>query len=451
MKIFSYKKLLSGFLAILLLVNVNQVFAETDNDVLGINADAAILVEASTGKILYQKNVDTVLGIASMTKMMTEYLLLEAINDGRVSWDQEYTVSDYVYKVSQDRSLSNVPLVKAGKYTVKELYETMAIYSANGATIGIAEVIAGSETNFVKMMNEKAAALGLKDYKFVNSTGLNNSDLQGMHPDGTGENDENVMSARTTATLAFHLLNEYPEILQTASISEKTFREQGEYPIDMDNWNWMLPELVYGYEGVDGIKTGYTQFAGYSFTGTAKRNGIRFITVVMNAKDNDGTATRKARFDETAKLFNYAFSNFSIEQIYPTNYQIEGESLLQVIKGKEKEVEIYTTASISTVVKRGEEQLYEPVYKVDKSILTEDGKLTAPIEENSKVGYMTVTYKGETDYGFLTTKGEESVKADLKTKSAVEKANWFVLTMRGIGGFFGDIWTSVSETVKGWF
>ena len=120
-----------------------------------------------------------------MTKMMTEYLVLEAVKNKKINWDQKYTPSEFVYKISQNRELSNVPLRRDGNYTAKELYEAMAIYSANGATIGFAEIIAGSETNFVKMMNEKAAELGLTNFEFVNSTGLENQDLIGMHPDGT--------------------------------------------------------------------------------------------------------------------------------------------------------------------------------------------------------------------------------------------------------------------------
>jgi D-alanyl-D-alanine carboxypeptidase (penicillin-binding protein 5/6) len=158
-----HKSLVLSLLTIFCLASflpLNRV--EAAQDPLNIEADAAILVEAKTGKILYQKNIDTVLGIASMTKMMTEYLLLEAIKEQRVKWDQEYTVSDYVYKISQNRNLSNVPLRKDGKYTVRELYEAMAIYSANAATVAIAEIVAGSEENFVKMMKEKAEQLGLK-------------------------------------------------------------------------------------------------------------------------------------------------------------------------------------------------------------------------------------------------------------------------------------------------
>lgn len=193
--------------------------AETD---LGLTVDAAILIDADTGKILYEQNAETALGIASMTKMMTEYLLLDAIKEGSITWDQQYNVTEYTYKVSQNRLLSNVPLRADGTYSIKELYEAMAIYSANAATIAIAETIAGTEKEFLKLMNKKAEELGLENYKFVNSTGLNNSDLLGMHPEGTGENDENVMPARSVAKLAYHLLKDHPDMLETAKIPKKS-------------------------------------------------------------------------------------------------------------------------------------------------------------------------------------------------------------------------------------
>ena len=200
---------------------------------------------------------------------MTEYILFEAIESGKITWDQEYKVNDYTYKISQDRRLSNVPLRADGTYTIRELYEATAIYSANAATIAIAETIAGTETEFLTLMNEKAEELGLKDYKFVNTTGLNNADLQGMHPKGTGPEDENIMPAKSVAKLAYHLLKDFPEVLDTTSINTKIFREGTEDAIKMDNWNFMLPGFVYEYPGVDGLKTGTTNFAGYCFTGTA--------------------------------------------------------------------------------------------------------------------------------------------------------------------------------------
>ena len=185
--------------------------ASTDaEESLNLLVDGAILIDADTGKILYEQNADTALGIASMTKMMTEYLLFEAIENGQVTWDQQYSVTDYTWKISQDRVLSNVPLRRDGSYSIKELYEAMAIYSANAATIAIAETIAGTESEFVNMMNKKAEEMGLEGYKFVNSTGLSNADLQGMHPQGTGPKDENVMPAKSVAKLAYPFVERLP-------------------------------------------------------------------------------------------------------------------------------------------------------------------------------------------------------------------------------------------------
>jgi serine-type D-Ala-D-Ala carboxypeptidase (penicillin-binding protein 5/6) len=444
-----FRKQLSGMLALILLLGLfsgnHRASAE---DTLNINADAAILIDAKTGKVLYGKNPDKVLGIASMTKMMTEYLLLEAVAEGRVKWDQEYAVSEYVYNVSQDRSLSNVPLRRDGTYTIQELYEAMTIYSANGATIAIAETIAGSESNFVKMMTDKANELGLKDFKFVNSSGLNNSDLKGMHTVG-GAEEENLMSARATAKLAYHLINDYPEVLETTSIPSKTFRKGTDDAIEMDNWNWMLPELVFKYEGVDGLKTGTTDFAGYCFTGTATRDGDRYITVVMNAKGEGGEGTYKSRFDETRKMLDYAFSNFSSEEILPKNYQVKGNKTLPVVKGKEGQVKISTKEALELVIKKGEKENYKPVLVLDKKLLNEDGELTAPIKKGDRVGYVTIESKDGQPIQFLDDKN--AVQVDVIAAESVEKANWFVLSMRAIGGFFGDVWGSVSSTVKGWF
>ncbi|PKR82526.1 serine hydrolase [Heyndrickxia camelliae] len=422
------------------------------DDVLDVHANGAIAIEASTGKVLYAKNADTALGIASMSKMMTEYILLESIKEGKVKWDQEYTPSDYVVKISHNTSLSNVPLRKDMKYKIIDLYHAMAIYSANAATIAIAETIAGSETNFVKMMNEKAKELGLKDYKFVNCTGLNNSDLQGMYPKKFGgPTDENVMSARAAAKLAFHLVNDYPEMLKTSSIPKMVFHAGPGEDINMQNWNWMLPTLVYGSKdnGVDGLKTGTTDFAGSCFTGTAMRNGMRVITVVLNATDSKGKSTKSSRFDETKKLMDYAFSNFTVKEVYPKNYQITKHKTLPVLKGKEKSVKLETKEPLRLVVQNGEDKAYNPVLELNKKKLDKDGNLLAPVKKNEVVGKLVAEYKGSKDYGYLY--GQKSASVDVVTANNVDKANWFVLMMRGIGHFFANIWGGVTSTVKGWF
>ncbi|WP_338752454.1 D-alanyl-D-alanine carboxypeptidase family protein [Bacillus sp. FJAT-52991] len=416
-----------------------------------VNASAAILIDGETGQILFEQNPDQLLGIASMTKMMTEYLLLEAINEKKVTWDQQYTVSEYAYKISQDRSLSNVPLRLGETYNVRELYEAMTIYSANGAAIAIAEVVAGSETEFVKLMNKKAKELGLKDYKFVNASGLSNSDLKGMHPKSGTPEDENVLSARATAKLAFELLEDYPEVLETASIPKKSFREGTTDEIKMSNWNWMLPSLLFGYEGMTGLKTGTTDFAGSCFTGTAERDGRQLISVVMNAKDESGKSSPEARFVETKKLLDYGFDQFEQKEIFKKGYQVKGQEAVDVPKGKSKQVAVQTETPLVLNVKKGENTKYKPYIEYKSSVLNEENQLEAPVKKGEVVGFLSaIPEKGE-PVKYLTAEEEKQANSPVVVKETVEKANWFVLSMRAIGSFFSGAWSGLVDMVTGWF
>lgn len=410
-------------LAMMSLGSNGKAFAEEQ---LNMSAESAILADADSGRILFQKNPDELLPPASMTKMMTEYIILESVKQGKISWNQKISISEYAHNVSQKRSLSNVPLRIDDQYSIKELFEATAIYSANGAAIALAETLGGTEENFVKMMNEKAAAMGLKDYKFINCTGLNSSDLVGLNPNASATDEENLISARSAAMIAYRLLQDYPEILQTSSIAKKTFREGTTDAIKMDNWNWMLPSLVYKYEGVDGLKTGSTPTAGYSFTGTAKRNGIRFITVVMK------TESYKARFAETRVLLDYGFANFMKKEIIPAGYIIKDKSVLPVIKGKEKLVNVASKKPLNILIRRGEEKLYEPNFLPDKTKLSPEGALIAPVSKGQKAGYFTVKYKGASNYGYLTAEGPITDRVDAVATTSVEKANWLVLLFRWV-------------------
>ncbi|GAB6259723.1 D-alanyl-D-alanine carboxypeptidase family protein [Bacillus sp. BA3] len=412
-----------------------EAVAESDN--LGLKAEAAIIIDGETGQIVYEKNADKVLGIASMSKMMTEYIIMESIENGKISWDQKVKINKYVHDLSKAPNLSNVGLTEGEDYTVKELYQAMAVYSGNAATVALAQLVSGSEKSFVKLMNEKAKELGLKNHKFVNASGLNNSDLLGQFPSGD-EDDENIMTAKDTALLAYRLINDYPEVLKIASIPKLKFRDGKEYP----NFNWMLPGLIFEYKGVDGLKTGSTDFAGYGHTGTVIQDGQRYITVVMKSTN------KNERFADSTKLMNYAYATFKKEKVLPANYQVKGKETLSVVKGKEKDVKIQSEKAIELLVENGEKDNYKTDLVIDKNKLNDDGKLTAPIKKGEKLGYITVTPKKGEDYGYING---DQVKVNVVAAESVEKANWFVLSMRAVGGFFGDVWSSVASTVKGWF
>ncbi|WP_245711730.1 serine hydrolase [Gracilibacillus ureilyticus] len=411
---------------------------------LEVSAESAIVVDAKTGKILYQKNADQLLPPASMTKMMTEYLVLEAINNGDISWETTTQISDYPFSISADPTFSGIGLIQDQNYTVRQLYEGMSIISDNATTIALTELIAGSESEFVKMMNAKAEEMGLPEYQFVNSTGLSNADLGANYPEGTEPDADNLLSARSAALLAYHLINDYPEALDFSSMISSELDGR-----PLENLNWMLPWednnfTQFGYEGVDGLKTGYTTEAGYCFTGTAQQGDRRVITVVMK------TDSKGERFLETKKLMEYGFSQFSQTELFPAGYQLDGESTLSVAKGKEEEVDLETAESVTAMVKNGEEELYHIEYQIDESLLNEEGELTAPIEKGDKIGEAVLSYSGEEEIAYLNGIGAQQ-KVDLVASETVEKANWFMLTMGAIGDFFGNLFGSIADFVKGLF
>ncbi|WP_347862835.1 serine hydrolase [Salimicrobium sp. PL1-032A] len=400
-------------------------------------AESAILVDGNTGDVLFKKEADQALPPASMTKMMTEYLVMEAIEEGEISWDTTTQISDYPYSISADPSFSGVGLTQNQDYTVRSLYEAMAINSDNATSIALAELIAGSEGEFVKMMNDKAAELGMEDYKFVNSTGLSNSDLGGNIPEGTSEEDTNLMSARAAATLAYHLVNDYPEALEISGTPTTEFDGQ-----TIQNWNWMIPGMPgylsdFGYEGVDGLKTGYTEDAGNTFTGTVEREDQRLISVVMK------TSSREQRFEETRKLFDYGFEQFEKQELFGSGYRMEDKETIPVTKGKEDQVAIETGEALSRMIRQGEEEAYSIDYKLNEE------ELTAPVEAGQQIGEATLVYEGEVPQENIVEENPNTVP--VVTVSAVEKSNWFMLTLGNIGSFFGNIFTGAVDMVKGWF
>ncbi|WP_027964593.1 serine hydrolase [Halalkalibacillus halophilus] len=402
-----------------------------------IEAESAILVDADTGEILYSTNADISLPPASMTKVMTEYLVLEAVEEGDISWDTTTEISEYAFSISADNTFSGVGLRMDTEYTVKELYDAMAIYSDNATSIALAELIAGSEGEFVQMMNEKAEELGMQEYEFVNSTGLANSHLGDQYPEGTDPEADNLLSARSMALLAYHLVNDFPHALDVSSVPTQEFEGH-----EMINYNWMLPGLpgnleAFAYEGMDGLKTGWTSLAGYAFAGTAERDDTRLISVVMR------TESVEARFNETRKLMDYGFDNFEKATLYEAGYQHEGEETLPVAKGKQEEVSIATTEPIERFIYSGDEENFSVSYEMDEELLNEDGKIEAAVEEGTEVGRMVLNYDGDHDYGNILGEDAEQQSVTIETTEAVERSNWFMLILQAIGDFFSGLFDSI--------
>lgn len=403
-----------------------------------VKANAAFMMDMESGKVLMNQNGDEQLGIASMTKMLVEYILFEAIENGDVTWDQQVKISEYAHQVSQNYILSNVPLRVDETYSIRELYEAMAIYSANGATIAIAEAIAGSEPAFVDMMREKVESWGITDYALYNTTGLNNEYLFGNHYPGSSETDENSMTARGIATVATRLLEDYPQVLETSSIPEKVFREGAEDAILMKNWNWMLDGLLWERDDVDGLKTGTTEYAGAAFTGTAKDGDARLVTVVMGA--GDGQTNKGQRFEETDKMLDYGFSSFDRVTALEENQLIDNVEPLEVVSGKEETVPLAAGSEVELVVPKNvsaEDMVI--TFEPNADVVDEEGRIEAPVKQGTEVGTFYVSYEGD-DLGYLQEDAEgQAVKA--VAGADVEKANFFIVAFNSVKDFFGGLFS----------
>ncbi|AOM05047.1 D-alanyl-D-alanine carboxypeptidase [Bacillus cereus] len=251
-----------------------------------INAKAAMIIDASDGDIIYQYNENEAFAPASMSKMMTAYLLLESIHNGKVRWEDPVKMSA---KAAQTEG-ARIPVQVNDTLTVKDLYHALMIESANNSAVALAEHMAKSEKDFVQLMDAKAKQLKMSEHaKFANASGL-------QEPDGS----ETKMTATDVAQLAYHLIKDYPEILEVTHLRQSQLAFNN---INVISTNDMLNKnnkSLY-IEGMDGLKTGFTDSAGYCFTGTAKQGDNRIITVVM------GTSSKTKRFTETNKLMSYAF------------------------------------------------------------------------------------------------------------------------------------------------
>ncbi|WP_232698957.1 D-alanyl-D-alanine carboxypeptidase family protein [Brevibacillus daliensis] len=420
------KMFLATMIGLLSIVGgAGQTWAAETTANLDLKVSSAFMIEASTGKVLYSINPDTPLPPASMTKMMTEYLVMEAVKNNKIKWTDQVPVSEFAFYIAKMSDSSGVYLNMGETHTVKDLYEAMAIASANDATALLAERVGGSETNFVSMMNKKAQELGMTNTYFATSSGLPVTSL-GQYAPAADTSKDTVMSARDAAILAQRLITDYPESLEISKKSRYVFREGQPNASKLANNNWMLPGLPSEYQGVDGLKTGFTDEAQYCFTGTAQRDGMRVITVVM------GAGSKLKRFEETKKLMNYGFSTFKLKETLGKGVPVPGFENAPVKKGVELEVPAVTKETVNILTKVGEET------KATPKVVYND--LTAPIKKGDVIG--KVYFETEGNNGALKKDGQAE-GIDLVAAEDVEEGSWIRLFFRSIGQFISDLFHSI--------
>lgn len=404
------------------------------DEAFSVNSQAAFAVDATSGKILYDQDGEKTMGIASISKIIGLYIVLDQVKEGKLSWDDEVAISDYAETLSIAPNLSNVPLHKENTYIVKELFDSAFIQSANASMVALAEKISGSETAFLTVMNDQLKEWGIENATIVNVSGLNNVYLGANRPEGTGEADENQMSAKDVAIIARHLLLDFPEVLEVTSTATKMFGENTQSPVEMVNWNWMLPGFINFKEGVDGLKTGTTDFAGACFVGTIERDGKRIITVILNAEGHEQNPS--VRFTETARLMDYCYDNWSVKEIGKANASIPSLKSIDVKNGKETSVNVVLKSPVSVWVRNDMDTGQLTITpKIDETKV-KDNELEAPIVRGTKVGTATITLADD-QLGYLEDGASPST--DIITASSVEKANIFVIGWRNVTNFFSNL------------
>lgn len=340
------KKLIICFFIILIM----PVCVKADEIPLAESARSAILLEADTGKVLFEKNADEKLPPASMTKLMSMLIIIEAIDHGVIKWNQNVTVSENASKMGG----SQILLETGEKMTVRDLFKGVAIASGNDAVVALSEAVAGNENNFINMMNKRAKQLGLKNTNFKNPHGLDTAD--------------HYSSSRDMALIAKELVK-HKDVLKYTSIYETYLRENTDRKIWLVNTN----KLVRFKDGVDGLKTGFTRGAGYCMTATAKHDGMRIIAVVMGQK------TSKIRNKEISEMLDYAFAQYkSIDLL--KNKKI---GLYKVENGKSKYAEVIPKDKAVVVEKKSEK-----LKNIDYDIKVDT--LRAPLKTGDIVGKMYI-------------------------------------------------------------
>lgn len=336
--------------------------AGASGSAVNISAKAAVLIEGNTGEIIFEKNKDTELVPASITKIMTLTLIFDAIEQGKISLEDSVTVSEYAASMGG----SQVFLEPQETQTVNTMIKCISIASANDAAVAMAEKIAGSEQNFVKMMNQKAKELGMKHTQFKNCSGLDD-DIKSGH----------FSSAYDVALMSRELIMEHPQISDYStvwmdSITHKT--KKGETEFGLTNTN----KLVRFYDGITGLKTGSTSKAKYCLSATARRDGLNLIAVVMAAPDH------KVRFTEAQALLDYGFANCST---YEDDYADMKWEPMRIKNGIPSEIAVYPKTKFT--------HTFTSEYNAaDIKKMVSYKNVTAPVKNGDEVGSIIYTYHG---------------------------------------------------------
>lgn len=364
---------------IICFIFITRVNAENENissDVINLKSQSGIIIEADTGKVLFEKDADTKRSPASMTKIMTMLLIVEELEKGNILLKDEVAISERAASMGG----SQIYLEKGSTATVEELLTTIAVGSANDSAVAMAEKIGGTVENFVVLMNKRAKQLGANNTTFKNPHGL--------------DEEGHETTARDMALIAKEVVK-HDNIIKLSSTYETTIRHKNGKSLWLVNTN----SLIKFYNGLDGLKTGFTDKAGYCLTGTMKRNDMRLITVVMHAE------TKEDRNTDTINMMEYAYSMYNKKTLVSSENYLGN---MFIDNAKSRKVKYYLEKDANVIVDKNTREVN---YKYDIEL----DNIKAPLKKGDKIGTLKLNYNNEIiDYNLIVK--EDVYKSNFFTR-----------------------------------
>jgi len=364
------------FKKLFLLILTSFFFVKLASANLDVKARTAILQDYHSGEILYEKEADTSIYPASMTKIMTSIIAFDLIKSGDLNLNDKFIVSENAWRLSSS-GYSSMFIMVGDEVTVENLLKGIIIASGNDACVALAEGIAGTEEEFAILMTTKAKEIGMENTNFANSSGINNPD--------------NYSTVRDILKMSKYLIDKHPKFYEMFAEKEFTWNRTGGDPITQGNRN----PLLYKNLGADGIKTGYLAVEKYSLASSINRNGRRLIAV------GSGFNSKNSRSRESTKLLTFGLTNFDLVNISKAK---EPFDKVEVWLGKQDNVEVYTSQDIYKTIKKAKKKLLKVSVKYD-------GPIEAPIKKDEKIAILKVVYDDELvgEYDLLASKEVKKV------------------------------------------
>ncbi|MCR8969830.1 serine hydrolase [Facklamia sp. 7083-14-GEN3] len=409
------------------LVNSMPVFEETKG---------AYIVDGLNGQILYTHEADQLVEVGSFSQLLLLYLIYQAIDRGQLASAQEVWISDEAYALSQDYDLPNVPLRQDLSYSLKDLIEAVSLNASRGAALALAEELTGSEAKTLKLMEEQLNEWGEEDFALINVTGVSDR-YQVGDSESINQGHTNQMTAQTVATIAYHLVNEYPDYLKSSQIYQKLFQEGTSDAFEMTNPNLLIEnsDSLYAMKNVDGLSASKTEEDGYNLIATTEKDGLRLIVVLLGVGENEKL------YQFSKELIERAQNIYRIETVIKENSLATHLDSIKVENGKANTLKLMYGSNLKLVVPIID-TAPRLVYQFTANQSVNDYQVKAPVKAGTVVGQMQVDIA---DYRLPILRSGRGNYVSVKVVEDIEEANALEKTWRSIQNTGDNAWNAVRK------